>query len=336
MFFPREMTEIELIIPSKDLVAVAKVLSGHGVFHQVDSTYLGLESLGPSAWQEKAGNYSALERRIQTIMQTLSLPDEYPTKTEANSLVELETIRPAVDRIDEDVKKTSDQLSSEKKRLELLESQLRQLEPIADVNVEVGTLKNSSYMHSILGVLPAANISRLQTSIGRVPHVFFTLREDSQKPVVWVLGPKSNSDILDRAAKSAYLNPLSLPDEFSGTPAQITASLRKEIEAAKKKIADLESDLGRLAGTYKAELQKLLWDTHISRVMADAIVRFGQLRHTYVVVGWVPTAELENLRGRLKQASKEIVIEAIPTTRSGHHSNVPVALTNNKWLKPIQ
>ena len=57
MFVPREMTEVELIVPSKDLVAVAKVLSGNGVFHQVDSTYLGLENLGPSAWQEKAGNY---------------------------------------------------------------------------------------------------------------------------------------------------------------------------------------------------------------------------------------------------------------------------------------
>jgi V/A-type H+-transporting ATPase subunit I len=336
MFFPRQMTEVELIIPSKDLVAVAKVLSGHGVFHQVDSTYLGLENLGPSAWQEKAGNYSALERRIQTIMQTLGLPDEYPSKAEADSMVELEIIRPAVDRIDEDVKKTGDQLSSEKKRLELLESQLRQLEPIANVNVEVGALKNSSYMHSILGTLPAANISRLQTSIGRVPHVFFTLREDSQKPVVWVLGPKSNSDILDRAAKSAYLNPLSLPDEFSGTPEQITASLRKEIEASRKQIADLEANLGKLAGTHGKELQKLYWETHISRIMADAIVRFGQLRHTYVVVGWVPTAELENLTIRLKQASKEVLIETIPTSRSGHHSNVPVALTNNKWLRPIQ
>jgi V/A-type H+-transporting ATPase subunit I len=336
MFFPRQMTEIELIIPSKDLVAVAKVLSGNGVFHQVDSTYLGLENLGPSVWQEKAGHYSALERRIQTIMQTVGLPDEYPAKTTADSMVDLETLKPVVDRIDDDVKKTSEQLSSERKRLELLESQLRQLEPIADVNVEVGGLKNSSYMHSILGVLPAANISRLQTSIGRVPHVFFTLREDAQKPVVWLLGPKSNSDILDRAAKSAYLNPLSLPDEFSGTPAQITASLRKEIESATKKIADLETSLSKLAGTYKDELQKLLWDAHISRVMADAIVRFGQLRHTYVVVGWVPSAELDRLTTRLKQASKEIVIEAIPASRTGHHSNVPIALTQNKWLRPIQ
>ncbi len=336
MFFPKEMTEVELIVPSKDLVAVARVLSGKGVFHQVDSTYLGLENLGPSAWQEKAGNYSALERRIQTIMQNLGLPEEYPAKTTVDSMVELETIRPDVDRIDEEVKGSSDQLLSEKKRLELLESQLHQLEPIADVKVEVGALQNSAYMHSILGVLPAANISRLQTSIGRVPHVFFTLREDSQKPVVWVLGPKSNSDILDRAAKSAYLTPLSLPDEFSGTPQQITASIRNEIEAAKKKIVDLEANIGKLANTHRTKLQELLWDAHISRIMADAIVRFGQLRHTYVVVGWVPTANLENLAQRLKQASKEILIESVPTSRTGHHSNVPVALTNNKWLRPIQ
>src|SRR6186713_2791721 len=93
MFFPKEMTEVELIVPSKDLVAVAKVLSGRGVFHQVDSTYLGLESLGPSAWQEKAGNYSALERRIQTIMQSLGLPEEYPAKANADSIVEFDAVR---------------------------------------------------------------------------------------------------------------------------------------------------------------------------------------------------------------------------------------------------
>ncbi|MBE0681446.1 MAG: hypothetical protein IH589_05995 [Anaerolineales bacterium] len=336
MLFPKQMSEVELIMPSKDLVAVTRTLSGYGVFHQVDSAYLGLESLGPNAWQDKAGAYSALERRIQAIMQNVGLQEEYPAKAEIESVVDMDAVRPEVDRIEEEVKEVSDQLSGERKRLELLESQLRQLEPIADVDVEVGMLKKSSFMHSILGVVPSANISRLRTSLLRVPHVFFILREDAQKPVVWILGPRSNSDVLERAAKSAYLNPLSLPDEFSGTPEQITAMLRKEIESAKQKISVFEADLARLGGSYKSELQKLLWDVHISRVMADAIVRFGQLRHTYVVVGWVPTADLEDLTSRLKEASREILIETMATSRSGHHAQVPVALTQNKWLKPIQ
>jgi V/A-type H+-transporting ATPase subunit I len=336
MFFPREMTEVELIVPSKDLLAVAKVLSGHGVFHQVDSTYLGLENLGPSTWQEKAASFSTMERRIQTILQTLNLGEDYAGSTDFENIVDLEAIRPRVEQIEDEVKGTNDQLNAEKKRLEQLESQLHQLEPIADVNVEVSGLRNSNFLHSILGVLPAANVNRLQTSLGRVPHVFFTLREDSQKPVVWLLGPRSNADIIERAAKSAYLNPLALPEEFSGTPAEITAAIRKAIDTSRQKISELTSKLSKLAGTYQKELQDLLWDVHVSRMMADAIVRFGQLRHTYVVVGWVPTENLESLTTRLKQASPEILIETIPTERSGHHSNVPVALTNNRWLRPIQ
>ena len=336
MFFPREMTEVELIVPSKDLLAVAKVLSGHGIFHQVDSTYLGLENLGPSSWQEKAASYSAMERRIQTILQALNLDDNYSGHTDFDNVVDLEAIRPRVERIEEEVKGTNDQLNTERKRLEQLESQLHQLEPIADVNVEVSRLRNSSFLHSTLGIIPAANVSRLETSLGRVPHVFLTLRDDSQKPVVWLLGPRSNSDIIDRAVKSAYLNPLTLPEEFEGTPAQITTSIRNAIDASRQKISDLTSKLSKLAGDYQKELHELYWDVHVSRMMADAIVRFAHLRHTYVVVGWVPTANLEFLTQRLKQASPEILIEAIPTERSGHHSNVPVALTTNRWLRPIQ
>ncbi len=336
MFFPREMTEVELIIPSKDLVAVAKVLSGRGVFHQVDSTYLGVEALGPSTWQEKAANYSTLERRVQNIMQTLTLEEEQRSASDFEDIVELDAVSLVVDRVEEEVKGTGDQLSNERKRLEMLESQLRQIEPISHVQVEVGALNKSAHLHSILGVMPAAQLGRLETSLARVPHVFFTLKEDSQKPVVWLLGPRSNSDILDRAAKSAYLNPLSLPEEFSGTPAEISAKTRSSIEESRRRIGELEADLKKLANTHRKELQKLWWDVHVSRMMADAIVRFGQLRHTYVVVGWVPSAELQGLTERLKSVSKEILIETIPTERSGHHSNVPVALTNNKWLRPIQ
>jgi V/A-type H+-transporting ATPase subunit I len=248
----------------------------------------------------------------------------------------LEIVRPAVDRIEEDVKNTNDQLINERKRLEQLESQLRQLEPISHVKFDISSLRNSSYLHSILGEIPAANINRLETSLSRVPHVFFTLREDSQKPVVWLLGTLSNSDILDRAAKSAYLNPLSIPDEFSGTPEEISEMTRKAAQESKQKISELQANLVKLAGTYKNELQNLWWDVHVSRLISDAIVRFGQLRHTYVVVGWVPTVDMPLLAERLKQASKEILIETIPTERTGHHDNVPVALLNNKWLKPIQ
>ena len=186
MFFPEAMTEVELIVPSKDLLAVTKTLGKQGVFHQIDSTYLGLENLGPNTWQEKAASYSTLERRIQVIMQNLNLEEEYSGSSEFDSIAELDPIQSAVDRIEEEVKKTTDQLTAEKKKLEQLESQLHQLEPIAGTNVNVGALRKSKYLYSVLGIMPADQVSRLETSLSRVPHTFFTLREDPKKPVLWL------------------------------------------------------------------------------------------------------------------------------------------------------
>ena len=336
MFFPKTMTEVELILPAKDLVAVTKVLGSRGSFHQIDSTYLGVESLGPNTWQETAASYSTLERRIQAIMQTLGLEEAYAGSPSVDSTVDLNAVQAAVERIEAEVKATGDQWTSEKKNLEQFESQLHQLEPIADLHVDVGALRNSKYLYSVPGIMPKDSESRLETSLARVPHVFLNLRDDPKKPVVWVLGPRSNSDVIDRAIRSAYLNPLTVPEEFKGTPADITKQLSKAIETSRQKIAELERVLAKLADTHKKELYKLWGEVHVNRVMADAIARFGQLRHTYVVVGWVPATELESLTQRLKQASREILIEVVPVELTGQHSNVPVALQNPGFLKPFE
>ena len=70
MFFPEAMTELELIIPEKDLLPVTKALTGQGIFHQVDASYMSSDDTSKSVgtWKEQAAAYSALERQILFIM----------------------------------------------------------------------------------------------------------------------------------------------------------------------------------------------------------------------------------------------------------------------------
>ena len=336
MFFPKAMTEVELIVPAKDLVAVTKALGSRGNFQQIDSTYLGLENLGPSTWQDTSARYSALERRIQVLAQNLNLSEEYSGSAKTEADADINAMQAGVDRIEASVKDAVDQMSAEKKKLEQLESQLQQLQPIADLDYEIGALRKSKYMYSIAGVMPADQVSRLETSLARVPYTFFKLRDDAKKPLVWLLGPRSNSDVMDRAARSSFLTPLALPDEFDGTPAQVVKQLSAAIDASKKKIAELNGELAKLANTHKKDLYELLRDVHANRVMADAITRFGQLRHTYIVVGWTPASDVDSLRQRLRDVSKEILIEAVPAQRAGEHSSAPVALNNPSYFKPFE
>ncbi len=289
-----------------------------------------------NSFQEKATVYAGLERRVQTIMQTLGVEEGRPPSNDLELPVDADAVRPIIDQIEQAVKKVSDQLTGEDKRIEQLESILHQLEPIADIDLDISAVRNPRYLYATLGTLPVANIERLQTSLSRIPFVFLTLRQDPQKPVVWLAGSKTNSDILERAARSAYLDPVSLPEGYEGTPAEVIKLLHANIEAARKTISGLKEEMARLQKEYKQQLRGLLWDVRASRLLADAILRFGRLRYTYLIVGWVPVSSLDSLKERLKQVSKEILVETYPTKRARGNLEVPVALQHAKILQPFQ
>ena len=338
MFYPQEMTEVELIVPEKDLLTVTRLLSGQGIFHQADATYLSTdkESTSATSWNEKASAYSGLERRIQTILQTLGADEGRPQDKEYESTVDLDTIRPLVDHIEEEVKITSDEIAVQQKNLEQMGNTLRQLEPVADVDLDISLIRNPRYLFSTIGMMPVENMDRMQTSLSRVPYVFLPLSQDNKRAVVWLVGARKNADILERAARSAYLNPLVLPDDYQGTPAEIIAQLRKAIQDAHQKIAGLKKEISRLNEVHHEQLQSLLWEVRASRMMTDAIVRYGKMRYTYLIVGWLISAALPEFTRKLRLISKETLLESIPARRNGPIQEVPVALGNPSFLSPFQ
>ena len=343
MFRPEPMIEVELVVPEKDILAVTKGISGQGVFQMTDGTQLTsgkeLGAANTEAWQEKASGFAGLERRIQTLLQTLGADEgQPPTRAEddADTLIELDQARQEVDRLEPEVRKANDQIANENKRIEQMEATLRQLEPVAGIDVDVSGLRNARYTYSVLGTIPTANIQRLETSLSRTPHIFIPLRQDKQNAVVWLAGAESNADILGRAVKSAYINPLVLPEGYQGTPTEIIGTLRGNIEEARKNIGEQKKTLARLRGTLEKPLQDLLWRVRTSRLLVDAVVHSGKLRYTYFVVGWLPLTRFERFTQRVKQISKETLIESFPVDRSRPGQNVPVFLNHSRLLGPFQ
>lgn len=338
MFYPQAMTDLQLIVPARDMLALTKVLAGQGVFHQVDASYLSSEagSTSPDSWQDRAAEYAVLERRILVIMKSLDVEEGLPSSAEQTSMIEIEVARPKVEHIEQEVNKAGDQLASEQKKLEQIESTLRQIEPLAGIDLDMSALRDPQHIFSMLGTMPVANMDRLQTSLARIPFVFLTLLQDRQRAVVWLAGPQNNSDVLERAARSAYLNPVSLPAGHRGTPSEIIESLHTAIERINNRIAEQQYAVAQLHAAYRQQLQALLWRVRGSRMLVEAVAHFGQLQYTYLIVGWVPTSSMPALTEQLRGVSKEILIEAYPGKRGRSRQNIPVALNNPKLLNPFQ
>jgi V/A-type H+-transporting ATPase subunit I len=338
MFYSQTMTEVELIVPAQKLLAVTDALAGQGVFHQVDTSYMSPETGPDSAhlWQQKAATYSALERRLLTSMQILNVDEGTPPPADELTMIEIEVVRPLIEQIGQEVQAASEQRAARLKRLEQLESYLRQLEPLADLNLDISALRYSHHIVSMLGVIPAANLERLQTSLARTPFVLLTLRQDSAKPVVWLAGAKRDADILERAARSAYLNPLNLPHIHHGTPSEVIESLHTAIERARQHLVEQEAEIKALHEEHQQQLQLLLWRVRASRMMTEAIAHFGELRHTYLIIGWVPVSRITDLTQQLKQVAEDILIDTFPTRRNNAQQNIPVALYNSGVLGTFQ
>lgn len=337
MFYPQAMTEVELIVPERDLLAVTKAISGHGIFQQSDGSQLNSgKETGPNTWQEKASAFSALERRIQSVMQILGVDEGLPPRGDMDTDVNPDAIRPEVDGIEQEVRRVSDGIANDNKQVEGLEATLRQLEPVADLDVDISSLRDTRYVYSVLGSMPTANVDRLQTSLQRIPFIFLTLRQDSQNSAVYLAGTRENSDILERAARSAYLNPLVLPTHYQGTPTEIMRKIRSDIADCQKSISDAWKTLSDLREKYQKRLPELLWQVRGDRMLSDAIVHAGKLRYTYVVVGWLPAERQELFTSRVKKASPETLIEVYPINRSTPPSDVPVHLSHNPLLRPFE
>ena len=328
MFRPQAMAEVEMIVPAKDLLAVTDVLAGQGILHQVDASFLNAETGTNNDWVEKAAQYSALERRIQNILQVLDVEEGTPPETEDNSMIEIDEVEALISQIEQQVTQFSDELGAEHKHLNQLESYIHQLEPVADLDLDLTALHNMRYTVSILGVILNDNLARLRTSLARTPFVLLTLRQYGNKQVVWLTGARRDADILERAARSAYLNPLNIPPELDGSATEVVSSLQTDVTEVNRRMDALQVAKGKLRDSQADQLQLLLWRVRSGRMLARAISQYGKLHHTYVIIGWVPYLAAGELTAQLKQTSPEIMVESTLYKRNGGEDNVPVVLDN--------
>jgi V/A-type H+-transporting ATPase subunit I len=330
MFFPEEMIEVELIVPEENAVAVTNMLAEEGVFHQVDASYVKSNGgAGPAGaagdWQQRASAFAALERKLLSIMDILGLEEGTPP-TDSDAITDVESVRPAVERLEKQVQDVAGDLEAEQKRREQLQSYIQQLEPIKQVAVPVNLMRHPSYVFSVLGLIPEDHLARLETSLAHIPFVLVTLWKDNQRAVVVLAGMQQHADVLDRAARSAYLNPLNLPDEYQGTPQQIIDTLQAEIAQMHQQAVEREGAISELRKQRQEQLQTLLWRVRTGRLLADALARVGRLHYTCLIVGWLPAARLDALTQQLKQVTDDVLVETTPVSRSRAGRDVPVAL----------
>lgn len=329
MFRSRPMRKVELVIPERDVVAVTELLATLRCFHLTEPD--GVAGAPSAVWLEQANAYGMLAQRILDLMTLLGVEVGEPPG-ETLHLISPDVAARDIDALEQEARAPVTRLREAQKRLSSLQQVRAQVERLTGLNISLEELRETRYLNVMLGSMPFDNVERLQVSLERVPSVLVVLGQDDHTATVALFGLKRDTDILMRAARSAFLNLFEFPQEAFGKPEEALKGLDASIRRTKEQIQDLQATIQRLHETHIRRLHHLLWRVWASQTIVQAIARYRQFRYTYLAAGWVPARRVEVLRRRLAELSPDIVLEVrrpTPTERR----EAPFQFDNPPFLK---
>lgn len=337
-WFSERMTAVEIEVPDRYARRVTEVLANDGLLQLEDISYLitSKEHGYAQDCQTKAIQFANLEKQLSETMQTLKINLEEAPDKQFKMLSDPEQLQPFANQLSQEVQESSQVISETQKKIAHLRHNIDLLEPLSDVDIPFDRIRNRRYIFSILGTMPSSNIDRFKTSMAKVPFVLLVLKQTTELAIVLLIGLRQNKDYLQRTARSAYLSGIDLSDTYQGTPAQIIASIKAEIDVLEEQVGNANQEVDRIRENRSVRLQDLYWHVRYSRLMCEALMRYGRLKHGYLIAGWLPSNQLEVLTNDLTAISPEILIDIKQPGEERDLSKTPIVMERAGFQQGFQ
>jgi V/A-type H+-transporting ATPase subunit I len=339
MFRPEEMSELSLLVLERDVELVMQMVARQGVLHQLDMSYLRREQeRQQEQMQDRVQHYQSIEQRVLLMLGVLQVPEQAAEPREELSLgADQSDLQERLAELERDVMPLVDDLKTLQQRVMELDALEQRLGPLIELDIDLGNLRNLTFLHAEIGIAPTANLERLKISLSHVPHILLPLREEGAGTLVALFGSAKDYDILDRAAHSAYFSPVSLPEDYRGTPEMILNRVRGELAELGAKRELLTQQVVIMAAKWGGKLQALLWRVRADLVLFRAMERFGRVRDVYLIAGWVPNVKIAALVGEVKRATNgRVAVDVIKAEQTGDPNAIPISLGNRGILRAFE
>jgi V/A-type H+/Na+-transporting ATPase subunit I len=343
---PEPMRHLSLVVLAEDLELTTRAIARVGVLHLLDvSRALGdLPAIRPHDVHERREALDGLGRRIEDLFRQLAVrvPDPGPVDV-ASDRLDLPAARARVDSIAAEIDGLGARIlgaADETARLERLARNLRLVEPI---QTRLDDLRLLRYARLAIGLVPERHLPRLRESLARIAHVLEPVGPpgaDRRIPIV-ALCLLPDAEVLERALRAAQLEPLELPPDARGTPAELVVAIQEQIAAARARQPALAEERAAMAQRIGPELQALRSLVERERLLVEAQALMGCSERTALVSGWVPVV----LAGRLERAVRDATAgrcvlqwrepAAVEGVRRGL-VGVPILLRNPILMRPFE
>ncbi|MGI6375366.1 MAG: V-type ATP synthase subunit I [Anaerolineae bacterium] len=339
MFTPAEMSEVDIFVYDEQIEAVAMAIARFGALHLAEDKALGQWATGGSTeWSGRANQYAQQERRLLDLLAQLDLePQPVPIPDDLDLRRDISLCEASLSGIEERVGALREQEAALRRALERWTLVSHSMDRLAPLWIRLSELRQLQHLHLVAGTIPTENMARLEASLFRIPYSLIPVHRYGDRSLVFAFCAQEHAPILDRALESAFLEPLALPEEYSGTAQETLAELMVEEQRDRGRLDDVRADIRAEARESRTTLLEMLARVRADRAVVEAIARFGHREHVYLIAGWTPSDRVTALRAAVEAASQgRATFEENPPESFGAQRRVPTLLRNPRVLKGVE
>ncbi len=305
---PAKMKKINIFALEEDIYHITEELGRLGVLQIEEEDLSEKWEIKNKRWKTEAEEYRNEERQLQQIVTDLGIAEKgkksYPG---ADSVEKPEEIAKVVEEVNAalmDWKKRREELSQKIKNLQLLK---KDTEAISSLDVSLEKLTHLEHIYLVIGRIPTEDLNRLKMALFRIPFVIIPFHEYEEWTLILAASAEEDKAVLDRALKSALFYPFELPENISGFPEDVVGKLDSQLMDAQKEQAKLEKEKKKLVDKYGDQVLTLWNHGSYQASVLETIAKFGQNGEMYLITGWVPEKNLDELVDTVKNSTNKRV-----------------------------
>jgi len=224
------------------------------------------------------------------------------------------------------------------------QAELLQYEPLlVKIEPTVKKLVGDQDMYSTAIIVEArfrAAANELRDTLGRISEGAATTVVKSlgdEMLGIVVVADKEHASIIRQTLSDEHVNHVKLPETFEELPfSEALTAIHERIAILPEKIEKAQIELALYAENQREILCEMTNGIINCIHQLEAIEQFGETAYTFVIAGYLPSAELPDFKKFLEDKwANGVTVEEIPIEPK-EYSRVPVELVNGTKFKPFQ
>ncbi len=338
MFRPVKMAKVNILLMSKHVTEITRVLGQRGLIHLVDAVNQSGGRLLSEVDQEQDEKaiYNALSR-CERLMEGLGVDQnaELPDRQESMSLEDISSMLMRIYTKFHEQEEAIDKILRETGVLDKERSAIAAF-PLQQVSLDA--LRNLSHFFMVTGRLPSSIIPRVTMELGERAVV---VPADGREGNVLVLcSNKNHWAVMDDLQRFGFVE--------AEAPEQVTGSAEQAVQERDDELCRLHSQLNecrfnvlKLSEEYGGVL--LLMHSQLKGLIAvrQAQKHFGKVANLYCISGWTPSSEVATIRDIVKETTGgtglvEVIEADDDALVNAGLETVPVKFKGGALLRPFQ